>query len=176
MRQIYNWLHEALQPLLNDAKPLAAWAPEIAQLLQTFYGERILMLDAPRDYYLLKALEALRTGIDELRGVPASLAPTVSAARALDQVLESVQAVPIPAPHATAPIEMLGWLELPLDSAPVLIAVGFNDGNVPTSVNSDLFLPNSLRQQLQLLDNRRRYARDAYAMSVLLASRAAADA
>jgi RecB family exonuclease len=34
-----------------------------------------------------------------------------------------------------------------------------------------LFLPNALRQQLDLLDNRRRYARDAYALSVLLASR-----
>ena len=139
-------------------KPLAAWAPAISHLLQTFYGERVLSLHVPRDYYLLKALEALRTGIDELSSIPASLAPVVSAARAFEQVLESVRGTPIPAPHAETPIEMLGWLELPLDSAPVLIAVGFNDGNVPTSVNSDLFLPNSLRQQLELLDNRRRYA------------------
>jgi RecB family exonuclease len=46
-----------------------------------------------------------------------------------------------------------------------------NEGYVPTSVNSDLFLPDALRRQLALLDNRRRYARDAYALSVLLASR-----
>ena len=55
--------------------------------------------------------------------------------------------------------------------APALVATSFNEGCVPTSVNSDLFLPNALRQQLELLDNRRRYARDAYALSVLLASR-----
>ena len=171
VRQVYTSLQETLQPLGSGVGPLADWAPAITQLLQTFYGDRILSLDAPHDHYLLKALETLRTAIDELRHVPKSLAPIVSAARAIDQILETVRTTPIPAPHAAAPIEMLGWLELPLDSAPVLIAVGFNDGNVPTSVNSDLFLPNSLRQQLELLDNRRRYARDAYALSALLASR-----
>lgn len=171
VRQIYSALQEALQPLWSGVRPLADWASEITQLLQTFYGDRVLSLDAPSDHYLLKALETLRTAIDELRCVPPSLAPIVPAARAIDQVLEAVRMTPLPAPHAEAPIEMLGWLELPLDSAPVLIAAGFNDGNVPTSVNSDLFLPNSLRQQLELLDNRRRYARDAYALSALLASR-----
>jgi inactivated superfamily I helicase len=42
---------------------------------------------------------------------------------------------------------------------------------VPGTLNSDLFLPNTLRRQLGLLDNDRRYARDAYALHVLLASR-----
>jgi RecB family exonuclease len=79
--------------------------------------------------------------------------------------------VQIPSAHVPGQIELLGWLELPLDMAPALVATSFNEGCVPTSVNSDLFLPNALRQQLELLDNRRRYARDAYALSVLLASR-----
>jgi RecB family exonuclease len=42
---------------------------------------------------------------------------------------------------------------------------------VPSSVDADLFLPNQVRQQLGVLDNDRRYARDAYALSTMLASR-----
>ena len=40
------------------------------------------------------------------------------------------------------------------------------------SVNSDLFLPDSLRRALGIVDNARRFARDAYALSVLAATRA----
>jgi len=42
---------------------------------------------------------------------------------------------------------------------------------VPPRSNSDLFLPNQLRRGLDIEDNDRRYARDAYALSVLAASR-----
>ena len=96
----------------------------------------------------------------------------MNASQAIEQLLKQVadHADPISA-CAAGQIELLGWLELPLDRAPALVATSFNEGCVPTSVNSDLFLPNALRQQLGLLDNRRRYARDAYALSVLLASR-----
>ncbi|MCH5375866.1 MAG: PD-(D/E)XK nuclease family protein, partial [Planctomycetes bacterium] len=66
---------------------------------------------------------------------------------------------------------MAGWLELPLDDAPAVIVCGLNEGFVPSSVNSDLFLPDLLRHQLGLQDNLRRYARDAYALTVLLATR-----
>ena len=129
------------------------------------------MLDDPHQYYTLKSLEVLRSGLIELQSIPASIAPTVTAPQAIEQLLDQLNSTQIPAPHGTNEIELLGWLELPLDSAPALVATAFNEGRVPTSVNSDLFLPNSLRQQLDLLDNRRRYARDAYALSVLLASR-----
>ena len=63
-----------------------------------------------------------------------------------------------------------GW-NCPLDDAPALVVTGFNEGNVPASLNSDLFLPNQLRRGLDIEDNDRRYARDAYALSVLAASR-----
>jgi RecB family exonuclease len=56
-----------------------------------------------------------------------------------------------------------------------LIVSSFNEGYIPSSVNSDVFLPNSLRSQMGLQDNTRRYARDAYALSSLLASRSSVD-
>ena len=54
---------------------------------------------------------------------------------------------------------------------PALIIAGMHDGVVPESVNADAFLPNSLRGQLGMMDNDRRYARDMYAMQVALTTR-----
>ena len=79
----------------------------------------------------------------------------------------------VPPPPDRGAIELLGWLELPLDDAPALIVTGFNEGRVPSSLNADLFLPNQLRRALGIEDNDRRYARDAYALSLLAASREA---
>ncbi|MCA9211419.1 MAG: PD-(D/E)XK nuclease family protein, partial [Planctomycetales bacterium] len=67
-------------------------------------------------------------------------------------------------------IELLGWLELPLDDAPAKIITSFNEGFVPSSIDSDLFLPNSLREKLGIDDSRRLYARDIYAANVIAAS------
>src|SRR5439155_17417631 len=73
----------------------------------------------------------------------------------------------VPPEVAGDAVELLGWLELPLDDTPAAIVTSFNEGFVPTSLNSDLFLPNELRRRLGLYDNARRFARDAYAVSLL---------
>ena len=85
----------------------------------------------------------------------------------LDQ-LRQAAVPPLPDPDA---LQLLGWLELPLDPADVVLVTSLNEGYIPTSVNADLFLPNTIRRQLGLLDNRRRFARDAYVVNWLLAAR-----
>jgi len=169
--QVVEFTERALEPLSGEPRPLTDWPAAIAQVLSTFYGKRTFAVDNPQDFYALRALEQIREGLLQCQEIPASVTPSLPAARALEQVLSRVAAGQIPSPREDEQLELLGWLELPLDTAPVLIVTGFNEGSVPTSVNSDLFLPNQLRQQLDLMDNRRRYARDAYALSVLQASR-----
>ena len=66
---------------------------------------------------------------------------------------------------------MVGWLELHLDDAPLLIVADMNDGAVPETVISDPLLPDRLRAKLGLTDNARRYARDSYALAAILATR-----
>lgn len=66
---------------------------------------------------------------------------------------------PVPPEPTSDAVELLGWLELPLDDTQAAIVTSFNEGFVPTSLNSDLFLPNGLRRRLGLNDNARRYAR-----------------
>ena len=66
---------------------------------------------------------------------------------------------------------MLGWLELPLDIAESVVVASFNEGAIPESLNGDMFLPNSLRKTLDLTDNERRFARDAYAVTSMIHSK-----
>lgn len=70
-------------------------------------------------------------------------------------------------------VELQGWLELLWEDAPRLIVAGFNDGRVPESVSGDLFLPEALRERLGLTSNAVRFARDAYVLQALAASRPA---
>jgi len=62
----------------------------------------------------------------------------------------------------TDTIDLLGWLEVPLDDAPVIILTGMNEGIVPESQTSHLFLPNNLRVKLGIQNNSKRFNRDRY--------------
>ena len=68
-------------------------------------------------------------------------------------------------------LDLLGWLELLWEDAPHLVVAGFNDGRVPEAVTGDPFLPESLRVRLGMKTNAARFARDAYLLSALSASR-----
>lgn len=171
LRQAVVLLDTSLEPLRTARRPLSEWSEPIAQFLSSLYGDRNFQLDLEQDLYTLRALQEIRGALLELQELPAAITPTLSASQSISQLLAQIAGSQIPSPREPDQLELLGWLELPLDTAPALIITGFNEGNVPTSVNSDLFLPNQLRQQLDLIDNRRRYARDAYALSVLQASR-----
>jgi RecB family exonuclease len=52
---------------------------------------------------------------------------------------------------------------------------GFNEGCVPKTQGADLFLPDGLRARLGLEDSNRRFARDAYALQLVLTSRERVD-
>ncbi len=162
---------ELLGPLTGGVRRPGDWVEELTTLLMQIYGDYAVDPHNPEDCVLLSACEQLQNSIDELRELPDRLAPEVSATAAILMALGQFGEKYVPTPRDEDAIEMLGWLELPLDDAPALIVTGFNEGVVPQSVNSDLFLPNRLRSQLGIDDNQRRYARDAYALQVLLASR-----
>jgi len=70
-------------------------------------------------------------------------------------------------------IDLQGWLELLWEDAPHLIVTGMNDHVVPESIIGHAFLPDSARRALGLPDNDARFARDAYLLSTLLATRSA---
>ena len=140
-------------------------------LLQNVYDGIAFDLEDPTDRTTVAACDQIHSALNEHAAVPESLSPTLTPSQAIRLTLEEMESGELPPPADETAIELLGWLELPLDDAPALVVTTVNERYVPKSLNSDLFLPNALRRRLGVVDNLRRYARDAYALSVLVASR-----
>ena len=158
--------------LSGGSRPLVEWAGAFRSLLAAVYGHRVVDRDHPADRILIESLDAIGAGLSELDQLPPTLVPKVGLRDAFDLALAPLAAEPIPPPVQANVVEILGWLELALDDAPALVVTSFNEGFVPKSMVADAFLPNRLRRELGLLDNDRRYARDAYTTCVLAHSRA----
>jgi len=123
---------------------------------------------------LRAALAALGEVLDDLARVPPMLAGTLDPVSVLRLVVRTVRGrsvPPAPVDPAVPTIEVLGWLELPLDPAPLLIVTDFVEGAVPTAPAADPFLPDSLRARLGLESDQTRAARDAYVAATLVATR-----
>lgn len=171
-------VHDAVATLLvtlidEPARPLSQWAEPIAAALRAVYAHRPLNRFDDADRVVIETCNQLRTLLDAMINLPPALDAPVRATAALRLLVkhaERLPAVPPDASVADAAIELLGPLELHLDDAAALIITGFNEGFMPSSINADAFLPDALRSRLDLPDNRRRYARDAYALSAMLRS------
>jgi ATP-dependent helicase/nuclease subunit B len=74
----------------------------------------------------------------------------------------------------TDAVEIQGWLEAPWVEAPTVCVAGCREGALPAGLYEDAFLPDGVRSKLGLASLTSRYARDAYLLSCLLASRGAA--
>ncbi len=167
-------VHDAVWSLLPDQpsqrRPIAAWADPFAKTLAAVYGRATLNHFDPGDAALIHALGAIGGAIDTLRAV-ADESLTLDAASWVDLLMTQLADQSIPPASGGPAVELLGFLELPLDDAPVAIVAGINEGAIPSSITGDPLLPGSLRGRLGLPDNRARYARDLYALTVVLQSR-----
>ncbi len=171
LRRVSAAVNRLLGPLGGERRPLPDWAQPILNVLVEIYGRRELDREARPDRLIVAASEAVADCLAEFRQIDSKLAPRTSGAEALRLVLGRIAAIRVAAPPQAGAVEMLGWLELPLDDARALVVTGLNEGIVPASQNGDLFLPDRLRTALALDDNDRRYARDNYALHVLATSR-----
>ncbi|MEX2570479.1 MAG: PD-(D/E)XK nuclease family protein [Gemmatimonadota bacterium] len=156
---------------LTGTRRLDEWAQEIVGLLIDVYGGRRLNRHEPGDRRRLEVLGRLRSAAISLHQLPPELSERCRAPVAVRLLLDEVRGAPIPHEPETAAVEVLGWLELALDDAPYTIVAGVNEPMLPESLNADPFLPDRLRSKLGLLDNARRYARDAFHATALVRSR-----
>lgn len=157
---------------LRGTRLLSEWMAEILAFLVRAYGGRPLDRSRPADHRLVEACEAIRDGAaawSRLAGTP--LDRECGAPAALRLLLEEVRGEAVPPLPDTSAVEMLGWLELHLDDATVLVLTGLDESHVPGSVSADPFLPDTLRSRLGLVDDTHRHGRDAYLLSAMLAPR-----
>lgn len=152
-------------------RPVGEWMQRALEMLKTVYGSVLIDKNESSGRYLLKCLEDVRDALFALQHLPAELQPAMTLVDAIALALQPLAKVAISPPVDFSAVEILGWLELPLDDAPALIVTTVNEGFVPKSQRSDAFLPDALRRDLGLLHDDRRCARDAYALQVLAHSR-----
>ena len=167
------FLMDLLKPLRGKPQSARLWGEGIHEVVSRLYDRRQLNMDNEHDRVTLEACDQISQSIERLSTLPDKLTPVVSASASILMVLEQIPEDEVAPASGDEAVEMVGWLDLPLDDAKVAIVTNMNDGVVPRSVSSDVFLPNRFREALGLDDNARRYARDAYAMQALLESRMA---
>ncbi len=68
-------------------------------------------------------------------------------------------------------LDLEGWIELSWNDAPFMVVTGMNEGSVPDTRLTDVFVPDSIRSKLGLPDDAQRLARDAFLLRALIESR-----
>ena len=172
---------EPLQAVWQELQALLD-TEDLAAILQKVFAEPRGANAKERDegyHQILETLLQIQEIKPELlpsRGLSRGAAPSscvfpLSLVDTLRLVLMQVDHGTIPMPPEPKGVELVGWLDLAMDDAEVVIVTGMNDGSVPAFQTSDMFLPDGVRRTLSIEDNSRRFARDAYAMTCLLATR-----
>ena len=165
------------RPLGRALRQCAAWrealhtsplAPALRLILQTIYAQRELTVGDRDD-------DAFRQSIDCLDSALRELEETAGAMPAGDEIADALlvrlQSASLKPERQDEDLDLEGWLELAWNPAPLLFVTGMNEGLVPDGRIADVFLPDTLRRELSLRDDRQRMARDAYLLSALVAQR-----
>ena len=146
----------------DDRRPTSAWALDLLDLLDRVDAE------LPSGAFGPETLEEVSEVVRAMASVPEALDFEVTAAVALQMIVEAMSRVKLADPGGGAAIETIGWLEAPFDSASHLVVVGMHDAAVPGRID-DPVLPDRLRSRLGLEDERRRTARDRWVLGTILA-------
>lgn len=162
----------ALLAELRDTWSAEDFAPGAEKLLARLFTGRRLDLGAPGDRAFADAAQAWAEVVREC----AAAAPAFPQVRREEWWALALRRFGDTGRETDKPVgavELQGWLELPFEDAPQVVVAGLNDGLVPDAVVGDAFLPDSLRTALGLKTNAARFARDAFLLHALVASRRA---
>lgn len=173
-RRLVRNLEDALGlERLRGSGRLSEWMPLLLETLARVYGGRPMDRTSLRVRKLVASLDHIKTAATRLANLPRSLDREMGASDALAMLVAELAgpdlAIP-PDPEERA-VELLGWLELPMDDAPALVLTGVNERILPEAMGADPFLPGGLRTRLGIPDDAARYARDAYLLSAMVNSR-----
>ena len=172
---------EIVQDLLSDfvetdgeksesSKSIARWCETFVKWLNRIYADSETEDNTPLTR-TLSALGVVRGLLGRLQNLNDELDVAVSGSVAMEMISSRLTNLRVSDSPQPEDVEILGWLDLPMDDAPAMVLMGLNHPFVPEAVTSDPFLPGALRTQLRMVDNDRRYARDVYAMQLLIATR-----
>jgi RecB family exonuclease len=163
---LYGKILNLMGALGREQRLLGEWPPEIRRLLVEVYVDSDGRQPVNREVF-----ELLGNVLARMEAFNFSKSEQLSGASVIKLAVHELEEKILTPPVQEGALEVLGWLELALDDAPVLLVTGCNEGSVPEVINSDPFLPNALRSRLGLTDNDRRHARDAFFLTAICSSR-----
>ncbi|MBI5426514.1 MAG: PD-(D/E)XK nuclease family protein [Opitutae bacterium] len=155
---------------LRDMLGAADFADGVSAVLARVFAERPLDLARAEDRHFAEDARAWTEVVRECAEA-AEKFPRVTRDEWWEIALRRFGEQPREADKPAGAIELQGWLELPFEDAPHVVVAGFNEGAVPEAVSGDVFLPETLRVLFGLKTNAQRFARDAYLLHALVASR-----
>ena len=138
--------------------------------LQTVYESRTLDQNDREDNEFSAVAKSIDTALRELESNCIS-ALRLEKKHLLDLLLRRLARQKYYPEREGTAIDLEGWLELPWEDAPLLIVTGMNEGSVPNTSMSDIFLPDSLRKHLNLNHDEERLAIDAFLITAMIESR-----
>ncbi len=178
LERAFSEMCELIQPLSPPAsgdreilKSLKYWAGAWRKVLVAVYRDTVLNPSNAEERRNVRACQEIARGLVELEQAHEVLTHEVTCIAAIDWALSLCGSDFVADPFVANSISLVGWLDTAWEDTPVAIITAVNDGWIPSTESSSLFLPNTIRGALGLLDNHRRFARDAYALSLILKSR-----
>ena len=158
--------------LAGRAAPFADWLPLMREFLERVYG----------DGGILDERTTGRTAKGNCRGhdwPEETTTPRITAADAMRWLATRNAAEKIERCNDESKLQRAEWPDAAWCDAESIVFVGFNEGRLPTSQRSGLFLPNGLRERLseavgdgrRIADDDLRYALDAYRLCAAMAGR-----
>ncbi len=182
--KIFRATGQLLGPLLELAeakeaslKKKATWptaqklADAWARAIENVYGDCSFAGDTPDGRKAIESLELVGDGLEQVATLGEQWHVMLDLETVGDLILQWLESQAVSENDDPAAIELAGWLDLALDDARAMIVTGFNEHNIPGSQSPHPLLPNSLCQQLGLLDSNRRHARDAWVLAMVVSQR-----
>jgi len=152
-----------------EARPLDLQITAVLAALSRLYETVAVGTDGSPSDVSFRVCRAIAGHAGELSGACRTGAvPLVSTAEAIRLLLALAEGDHVPARSDPDALELVGWLEIALDDAPVCIVTGMNEGSVPRTTPGGPLLPNSARRALGLVSSTSTLGRDAYLLNVLL--------
>lgn len=177
LKAVLSAVDELVPPEQNERLPAGDWISQVRFILEKIYEGKTYREDVRGESEQYRAFEALGALLDEIKTLSSSesLSPELSLGAFIRLLLYLAKGKNLPQQAVPDAVELTGWLELHLDDAPVLMITNLNEGIIPANVDASPFLNDGLRTHFNLMNNDRRYARDAYLLAAILHSRQKVD-
>ncbi|MFI0348021.1 MAG: PD-(D/E)XK nuclease family protein [Chthoniobacterales bacterium] len=162
---------EKLLPLSSVSEPLVKSIARLRDFLLRVIGKRTIRSSDPEEHYFLGCLEKWISLMEEVEELSNNTSMNLPSAELIKLLLSFLSDEEIPGREEADAIELLGWLELAADDAPIAIISSFHEGAIPRASREDPLLNEGLRKALRLANKSDLLARDHYLLHTIIEAR-----